>query len=332
MSDLPTTMTAIAISEPGGPDVLKQQERPVPEPAAEEVLIKIAFAGVNRPDCLQRTGAYPAPPGASDLPGLEAAGTIVAIGEGVADHQIGDPVTALLAGGGYAPYATAHAGHALPIPSGLDLVQAAALPETFFTVWHNVFQRGGLKSGERFLVHGGSSGIGTTAIQLAKAFGAEVFTTAGSDEKCDACHKLGADHVINYRNESFVDVIKDKTNRQGVNVILDMVGGDYISQNHSAAAVDGRIVQIAFLQGSKAEMDFTRLMIKRLVHTGSTLRPRDNEFKSQVAREIKEHVWPLIEAGKVVPVMDQMFDLSEANLAHRRMEEGNHIGKIMLRV
>ena len=331
-SNIPESMTAIAISTPGAPNVLKPEPRRVPKPASGEILIKIAHAGVNRPDILQRMGAYPPPPGASDLPGLEAAGTVVGLGDATNRYAIGDQVTALLGGGGYAEYVTVPETHALPLPSRMDTLQAAALPETYFTVWHNVFQRGGLKSGERFLVHGGSSGIGTTAIQLAKAFGAEVFTTAGSDEKCQACTDLGADHVINYRDVDFADVIADKTAKKGVDVILDMVGGDYIGRNYSAAAMDGRIVQIAFLGGAKVEANFALLMMKRLTHTGSTLRARSVEFKAGIAAELEKQVWPLLANGSIKPVMDQTFALSDASKAHQRMEEGNHIGKIMLAV
>jgi putative PIG3 family NAD(P)H quinone oxidoreductase len=281
---------------------------------------------------LQRQGAYPPPAGASDLPGLEVAGEIVVVGEGAGRWRIGDRVAALTAGGGYAQYVAVHETNALPVPAGFTLTEAAAIPETFFTVWHNVFQRGGLTAGEAFLVHGGSSGIGTTAIQLAAAFGARVFTTAGSAEKCAACVGLGAARAINYREEDFVRVIRDETGGKGVDVILDMVGGDYVSRNYAAAAVDGRIVQIATLGGAKAEADIARLMVKRLTHTGSTLRPRPVEFKAQIAAELEQKVWPLLGARTIAPVMDMIFPLKEAWRAHERMEEGEHIGKIVLDV
>ncbi|WP_346911864.1 NAD(P)H-quinone oxidoreductase [uncultured Roseibium sp.] len=332
MTDLPAKMTAMAISEPGGPEVLVPQERPLPEPAEGEILIKVEAAGVNRPDVQQRKGAYPPPKGASDLPGLEVAGTVVARGEGAVMHELGDRVTALAPGGGYAQYCKVPEAHALAVPNGLSMLQAAALPETFFTVWSNVFDRVGLKPGERFLVHGGTSGIGTTAIQLAKAFGSEVFTTVGSDEKAEAVRALGADHVINYKTEDFVEVIKDLTDGDGVHVILDMVGGDYVEKNWIVAAVEGRICQIATLGGVSEKLNFGRLMMKRLTHTGSTLRPRDNAFKAAIARNLEEKVWPLIEAGKIGPVMDSTFPLLEAADAHRRMESSGHIGKIMLEV
>ncbi len=330
--DLPARMQAISISRPGGPEVLELREHDLPRPGGGQLLIKIAAAGVNRPDMLQRQGAYPPPPGAPEIPGLEIAGTVVATGNGAERFDLGAKVTALVPGGGYGEYACVDASNALPVPEGLSMIEAAALPETFFTVWHNVFQRGKLKTGERFLVHGGSSGIGTTAIQLAKAFGAVVYTTAGSTDKCAACTALGADHAINYRDEDFVEVIKDKTGGGGVDVILDMVGGDYIHRNYSAAAMDGRIVQIAFLGGAKAEVNFAQLMMKRLVHTGSTLRARSIEFKAIIARELEEQVWPLLEGGKIKPVMDEIFPLNDASAAHARMEEGQHIGKIVLEV
>ncbi len=329
---IPETMTAVAITEPGGPLVLKPQRRPVPQPGPGEILIRVRAAGVNRPDVLQRQGAYPAPPGASDLPGLEAAGEVAALGEGATRWSVGQAVTALTPGGGYAEYCVVHETNALPIPAGYAFTEAAALPETFFTVWHNVFERGGLKEGETFLVHGGSSGIGTTAIQLASAFGATVIATAGSQEKCDACLGLGATRAVNYRSEDFVAAVKEATGGKGANVILDMVGGDYVQRNYDAAAVDGRIVQIAFLQGSKITADLTRLMIKRLTHTGSTLRPRTVEFKAGVAAELEKKVWPLLADRRVQPVMDMIFPLREAWRAHERMEEGDHIGKIVLDV
>lgn len=329
---LPETMTAIAISAPGGPLVLKPESRPVPRPGQGEILIRVRAAGVNRPDVLQRQGAYPPPAGASDLPGLEVAGEVAALGSEVGRWRVGDPVAALTPGGGYAGYVAVHETNALPVPAGLTFTEAAAIPETFFTVWHNVFQRGGLQAGETFLVHGGSSGIGTTAIQLAGAFGARVFTTAGSAEKCAACVKLGAGRAINYREEDFVRVVKDETGGSGVDVILDMVGGDYVSRNYAAAAEDGRIVQIATLGGAKAEADIARLMVKRLTHTGSTLRPRSVAFKAAIAAELERKVWPLLSERKIAPVMDMIFPLKEAWRAHERMEEGEHIGKIVLDV
>ncbi|WP_434055428.1 NAD(P)H-quinone oxidoreductase [Roseibium sp.] len=332
MQNLPDEMKAIAISEPGDADVLILEKRPLPEPGPGDILIKVHAAGVNRPDVLQRKGAYPPPKGASDLPGLEVAGEIVASGADVTRFNVGDRVTALAPGGGYAAYCRVNAGHALPIPNGMDMIEAAALPETFFTVWTNVFDRCGLVSGERFLVHGGTSGIGTTAIQLAKAFGAEVFTTVGSEEKAEAVRALGADHVINYRDAAFEKVILEITGGEGVNVILDMVGGDYVERNWKAAAVEGRICQIATLNGVAESVNFSRLMVKRLTHTGSTLRPRSDAFKTAIAESLESRVWPLIEAGKVKPVMDSTFPLEQASDAHRRMESSGHIGKIVLTV
>lgn len=323
-------MTAIDIVEPGGPEVLRPARHKIPSPDGGEVLIKVAAAGVNRPDCLQRMGAYPPPPSAPEIPGLEVSGTIEAVGGDVDTGLIGRQVMALVPGGGYGEYVTAHESNTLPIPDGMTLTEAAAVPETFFTVWHNVFQRGRLAEGETLLVHGGSSGIGTTAIQLAKAFGATVITTAGSPEKCAACEKLGADLAINYRERDFVEAVKDFTGKRGADVILDMVGGDYIERNYEAAAEDGRIVQIAFLGGAKAEVNFAKLMMKRLTHTGSTLRARPVGFKAEIARELGEKVWPLIAAGKLAPVMDSSFALADAAKAHARMEEGAHIGKIVL--
>lgn len=328
----PESMTAIAISEPGGPKVLKPERRPVPEPGPGQILIKVRAAGVNRPDVLQRMGAYPAPPCASDLPGLEAAGIVAAVGEDVHRWRVGDAVTALTPGGGYAEYCLVHESNALPVPHGFTFTQAAALPETYFTVWHNVFQRGGLKPSDTLLVHGGTSGIGTTAIQLAAAFGAYVITTVGSQAKAEACQKLGADRVVNYREEDFVRVVKEATNGKGANVILDMVGGDYVSRNYDAAAVDGTIVQIATMNGARAEADFGKLMVKRLTHTGSTLRPRPVEFKAGIAAELEQKVWPLLAEGRIAPVMDMIFPLKEAWRAHERMQEGEHIGKIVLDV
>lgn len=332
MSDLPATMTVMSISEAGGPEVLVPEVRPLPETLVGEILIRVEAAGVNRPDVLQRLGAYPPPKGASDLPGLEVSGTVVSVEADVKRYRVGDKVTALVPGGGYAQYCKVHESHALPIPAGFTMIEAAAVPETFFTVWSNVFDRVGLKSGERFLVHGGTSGIGTTAVQLAKAFGAEVFTTVGSDDKAEAVRELGADHVINYKTEDFVAVVRDLTGGQGVDVILDMVGGDYVERNWIAAAVEGRICQIATLNGVAKDVNFSRLMMKRLTHTGSTLRPRDNAFKAAIADALKDKVWPLLEAGKIKPVMDSTFPLDRVADAHRRMESSNHIGKIVLTV
>jgi putative PIG3 family NAD(P)H quinone oxidoreductase len=329
---LPAKMTAVAISEPGGPMVLKPEKRDVPEAGEGEILIRVRAAGINRPDVLQRKGAYPAPSGASDLPGLEVSGTVAALGPGAARWRVGDDVCALTPGGGYAEYVKVHATNALPLPAGFTFTEAAALPETFFTVWHNVFERGGLRKGETFLVHGGSSGIGTTAIQLASAFGAYVLATAGSDEKCAACLRLGADRAINYRAEDFVAVVKEATDGKGADLILDMVGGDYVARNYDAAAVDGRIVQIATQGGAIASTDFARLMVKRLTHTGSTLRPRTVEFKGSVAAALEAQVWPLLATRRIAPVMDMIFPLREAWRAHERMEEGEHIGKIVLDV
>ncbi|GAB4359981.1 MAG: NAD(P)H-quinone oxidoreductase [Oricola sp.] len=325
-------MKAIEISEPGGPRALTLTERPVPEPGAGEILVRVKCAGVNRPDVLQRMGGYPPPEGASDIPGLEISGTVEAAGPGASRFATGDAVCALVPGGGYAEYATVHETNALPLPRGFTFAEAAAIPETYFTVWHNVFQRGGLKPGETLLVHGGTSGIGTTAIQLAKAFGSTVVTTAGSAEKCAACEKLGADRAVNYREEDFVAAVKEATGGKGADVVLDMVGGDYITRNYQAAAVEGRIVQIAFLAGRKAEADFSLLMVKRLTHTGSTLRARSVDFKAGLADELRRKVWPLLAERKVQPVMDMFYPLREAWRAHERMEEGHHIGKIVLDV
>ncbi len=323
------TMRAVEISEAGGPEVLKICERPVPEPAHDQVVIRVAWAGVNRPDALQRAGAYDPPPGASDLPGLEASGEVVAVGAGVGWPAVGDKVCALLPGGGYAEYVATPAAHCLPVPDGMGLKEAACLPETFFTVWSNVFQRGGLKAGERFLVHGGSSGIGTVAIQLAHHFGARVFATAGSAEKCAACERLGAERAINYREEDFTGVLKEAG---GADLILDMVGGDYIPRNVKALATEGRLVMIAFLQGPKAKLNFAQVMVKRLTVTGATLRPQSDLAKARIAEALRDAVWPLLSAGKVGPVMDSEFPLEEAAAAHARMEESGHIGKIVLKV
>jgi NADPH2:quinone reductase len=328
----PARMTAIAIRAPGGPEMLVPEERPVPAPGAGEILVKVAAAGVNRPDVMQRMGHYPPPKGAPEIPGLEIAGTVAACGPNVQRWKEGDQVTALVVGGGYAEYCLAHETHALPVPAGLSLIEAAAIPETFFTVWHNAFERGGLRAGETFLVHGGSSGIGTAAIQLAKAFGARVVTTAGSAEKCAACRSLGADVAVNYKSEDFVAATKEATGGTGADVILDMVGGDYIERNYEAAAVEGRIVQIAFQGSPKANVDFRRIMLKRLHHTGSTLRSRSIEDKAAIARAVEQKVWPLIAAGKVKPLIDQTFPLADAAGAHARMEASTHIGKIVLTV
>ena len=323
-------MRAIEIRQPGGPEVLTLTKREKPVPGETELLIKVAAAGVNRPDCLQRQGAYPPPAGASDIPGLEIAGEVEAIGAGVRGFKPGDKVCALVAGGGYADYCKVDETNALMAPAALTMTEAAAIPETFFTVWHNVFQRGGLKAGETFLVHGGTSGIGTTAIQLAKAFGARVLATAGSEAKCTAMRELGADLAINYRDTDFVEAVRDATGGKGADLILDMVGGDYITRNYQAAAVEGRIVQIAFLRGRKAEVDFSLLMLKRLTHTGSTLRAREIAFKAGIAQELRQHVWPLLSDRKVLPVMDSIFPMEQASAAHQRMEDGEHIGKIVL--
>jgi NADPH:quinone reductase len=330
MASVPDTMTAIEISTPGGPEVLKPKAVPTPKPGAGQILIKVAAAGVNRPDVAQRMGAYPPPPGHSPLPGLEVAGEVVALGAGVTRWKVGDKVCALVNGGGYAQYCLAEEPIALPIPAGLDMIKAAAVPETYFTVWNNVFERGRLAAGEWFLVHGGSSGIGTTAIQLAKAFGAKVIATAGSAEKCAACVALGADRAVNYRSEDFVAVVKDATGGKGVDLILDMIGGDYTERNVIAAAEDGRIVQIATLGGADVKFNISRVMMKRLTITGSTLRPRTREVKAGFARALEAKVWPLLAAGKVRVVMDSTFPLAQAADAHRRLETSAHVGKIVL--
>jgi putative PIG3 family NAD(P)H quinone oxidoreductase len=329
-TDLPETMCAVEIKAPGGPEVLVPVLRPVPKPGKGEILVKVVAAGVNRPDVLQRQGGYPPPKGASDIPGLEIAGCVVAVGEGASRFEQGDEVCALVAGGGYAEYCTVPEPQALPAPQGLDLVNAAALPETFFTVWTNVFERGRLKSGETFLVHGGSSGIGTTSIQLASAFGARVFATAGNNLKCQACEKLGAEKGINYREEDFVEIIQQATNKRGVDVILDMVGGDYIEKNISLLATEGRLVNIAYLKGSKVEVNFLPVMLKRLTLTGSTLRPRSVAEKGAIARVLEEKVWPLLASGRIAPVIEGRFPLARAADAHRLMETSAHIGKIVL--
>lgn len=332
MTSIPASMTAIGIRAPGGPEMLAPEERPVPAPGPGEILVAVAAAGVNRPDVMQRQGLYPAPKGAPDIPGLEIAGTVAACGEGVARWREGDQVAALVIGGGYAAYCLAHETHALPQPAGLTAIEAAGVPETFFTVWHNVFERGALKSGETLLVHGGSSGIGTTAIQIAKAFGAKVVATAGSPEKCAACRALGADVAIDYKAEDFVAAVKSATGGAGADVILDMVGGDYIERNYEAAAVEGRIVQIGFQRSPRATVDFRRILLKRLHHTGSTLRSRSVADKAAIARAVEETLWPLIAAGRVRPVLDRTFPLAAAAEAHARMESSAHIGKIVLTV
>jgi len=330
MDKLPAQMTAIAISKPGGPEVLVPEQRPVPKPGPNEILIKVEAAGVNRPDVLQRIGLYPVPPGASDLPGLEVAGEVVALGEGVTNRKIGDKVMSLVAGGGYAEYCLTHESHAMSVPKGFSMTEAGAVAETLMTVWHNVFERGGLKPGETLLIHGGSSGIGTMAIQMAKAHGAKVFVTVGGQDKVDACLKLGADAAINYKTEDFVARTKALTDGVGVDVILDMVGGDYIDRNYEAAAVEGRIVQIAFLGGSKATPNFAKLMMKRLHHTGSTLRPRTVADKAAMVSAIEAKAMPWLASGRVKPLMDSTFPLKEASKAHARMESSQHIGKIVL--
>ncbi len=330
MTALPERMTVIEIQEPGGPEVLKAEPRPVPHLGPGEILVKVAAAGVNRPDVMQRMGLYPPPPGATDIPGLEIAGTVVACGDGVARWKQGDQVMALVAGGGYAEYCIAHESHALPVPAGLTLIEAAAIPETFFTVWYNLFERGRLTAGETVLIHGGSSGIGTTAIQLAKAFGARVVTTAGSPEKCAACTKLGADVAINYKIEDFVAATKQATANHGADVVIDLIGGDYVDRNYEAAAVEGRILQIAIQSSPRASVDLRRLMFKRLTHTGSTLRARSVADKGAIARAVEAKVLPLIAAGRVRPVIDSTFPLHDAAAAHARMEAGHHMGKIVL--
>jgi putative PIG3 family NAD(P)H quinone oxidoreductase len=332
MEKLPTQMTVIGISKPGGPEVLLPETRPVPVPGPGEILIKVQAAGVNRPDVAQRSGSYPPPPGASDLPGLEVAGEVVALGENATRHKLGDRVMSLVAGGGYAQYCIAQDAQAMAVPPSLSILEAGALPETLMTVWHNVFERGALKAGETLLVHGGSSGIGTMAIQLAKAFDAKVIVTVGSQDKAEACLKLGADHAINYKTEDFVAATKAATDGKGANVILDMVGGDYIERNYDAAATDGRIVQIAFLGSPKATVNFTKLMVKRLTHTGSTLRPRSNADKAAMVAAIEAKVTPFLREGRIKPLMDSTFPLAKAAQAHARMETSQHIGKIVLEV
>ena len=327
---LPENMQAIEIAEPGPPDVLRPATRPIPEPASGELLIQVSAAGVNRPDVMQRTGMYPPPPGASDIPGLEVAGIVVKLGSNTSRWKTGDRVCALVAGGGYAEYVTAPWQQCLPIPGDLSMSEAAALPETFFTVWSNVFERGALADGETLLVQGGSSGIGVTAIQLAHAFGNRVFVTAGSDEKCRTCEQLGAERAINYNSEDFVNVVKDITDGRGVDVILDMVAGDYVPRELQCLADDGRLVIIAFLGGTKTQLNMTDILRRRLTITGSTLRPRPVEFKARLAAALEKKVWPLIAAGKVRPVIHGRYALQDASEAHRVMESSSHIGKLML--
>jgi len=329
---LPQMMTAVEISEFGDADVLKPVQMPLPPVGAGDLLIKVAAAGVNRPDIMQRSGMYPAPKGASEIPGLEISGEIVALGEDVTGWAMGDKLCALVAGGGYAEYCTAPAGQCLPVPEGLSLVDAAALPETFFTVWSNVFDRGGLKEGETFMVHGGTSGIGTTAIQLARAFGATVITTSGTDEKAAFCRKLGADLSINYKSQDFAEEVKNFTRGKGVDVLLDMIAGDYIRKNFTVMAVEGRIVMIAVQRGPKIKANILPIMLKRLTFTGSTLRARETAFKAEIAQNLKQKVWPLIAEGKIRPVISRKFPLADAAKAHHYLESGKNIGKILLTV
>lgn len=335
MTTIPETMTCIEITEPGGPEVLQATNRPVPQPGQGEVLIAVKAAGVNRPDCIQRQGHYAPPPGVTDIPGLEVAGVVVALGKNAGGKnpgpwKTGDKVCALVAGGGYAEYVAAPAVQCLAIPGGLGMTEAAALPETFFTVWTNVFERAALKPGETLLVHGGSSGIGTTAIQIASKLGSKVITTAGSDDKCRVCRELGAERAVNYKKEDFVDAARDFTGGAGVDVVLDMVGGDYIARNIKAMAPDGRHVSIAFLSGSKVEVNFMPVMLKRLTLTGSTLRPLPVERKGEIAKALEKTIWPLLASGEIAPVIHATFPLQEAAGAHRLMESSQHIGKIVL--
>ncbi len=328
----PETMTAMGFDAPGGPEVFRPETLPVPVPGPMQVLIKVDHAGVNRPDVIQRQGFYPPPPGASPIPGLEVSGTVVAIGEGAAPEMLNRRVCALVSGGGYAEYCLAHAGHCLHVPHGMDMAAAAAIPETLFTVWHNVFERGWARDGETLLVHGGTSGIGTMAIQLAKEFGLSVVTTAGSEDKCEAARRIGADLAINYKTQDFVEKVNAFTDGRGADVVLDMVSGDYVQRNLDCLAVDGRHVTIAVLGGLKAEINMAKLMSKRQTMTGSTLRPRSDEFKALLADEIYNHAWPLFEDGTIAPVMDEIFPLAEVSAAHARMEAGDHVGKIVLKV
>jgi putative PIG3 family NAD(P)H quinone oxidoreductase len=332
MNALPASMRYIAMREPGPPDVLAIAEGPVPQPGPADVLIRVRHAGVNRPDCIQRSGSYPPPPGASPIIGLEVGGIVAAVGANVADWRVGDEVCALTPGGGYAEYCVAPAGHCLPVPAGLSLLEAASLPENAFTVWHNVFERGRLAAGETILIHGGTSGIGYTAIQYAKAFGAKVIATVGSDDKAAFCRKIGADHAINYRTQDFVAEVATLTDRRGVEVILDMVGGDYIARNLRCIALEGRLVIIAFLHGSRVEVDWMPIMLKRLTVTGSTMRASPVERKVAIATALRERVWPLYASGRVLPVIHRVFPLAEAAAAHALMESSQHVGKIMLDV
>ena len=329
MADQSETMRAVVAPRPGGPEALRIEMRPRPDPAEGEILVRVEAAGVNRPDVHQRQGNYPPPSGVTDVLGLEIAGEVVALGPNARAHRLGARVTALVPGGGYADYCVAHETNALPIPAGLTAIQAAAIPEAYFTVWTNVFSRGGLKAGETLLVHGGTSGIGTTAIALAKAFGARVLATAGSDEKAARCERFGADLGVNYRKHDFVALALQATAGRGADVILDMVGGDYVERNYAAAALDGRIVQIAFLKGQKATVDLRLIMAKRLIHTGSTLRPRSPPEKALIAEALRAKVWPLLEAGRLRPVIDSVFPLAEASKAHERIESAEHVGKIV---
>lgn len=329
MTAPPSSMTAIAIADKGGPEVLQPVTLPVPQPGAGQLLVKVAAAGVNRPDIMQRLGLYPAPKGHSEIPGLEVAGTVAAAGEGMQRFKVGDPVMALVNGGGYAEYCLAEASACLPVPAGLGMAEAAAIPESFFTVWHNVFERGGLKAGEWFLMHGGTSGIGVAAIQLAHVFGAKVITTVGSPKKCEIARELGATRAIDYNAEDFVEVVKAETGGRGVDLILDIIGGDYVERNIRSLADDGRLVNIAFQKGSKVTIDLIRVMLKRLTLTGSTLRIRSNDVKAAIARAVEEKALPLVAEGRIRIVMDATFPLAEAAKAHARMEE-SHVGNIVL--
>lgn len=332
MSTLPVRMRVIAIRAPGGPEVLVPEERALVMPGPGEILVKVAAAGVNRPDVRQRQGTYPPPKGATDIPGLEIAGEVVALGEGARRFKVGDRVCALVVGGGYATYCPAHESHALPVPEALSMVEAAAIPETFFTCWQNMFMRADVKAGDWVLVHGGTSGIGTTAIMLAKAFGARVVTTAGSPEKCDAARKLGADVAVNYKTDDFVAATKQATGGKGANLIVDIVGGDYVDRNYQAAAEQGVIAQVSFTSGPKATANFALLMQKRLTHTGSTLRPRTIAEKAAIVKGVEERVWPLVVAGRIKPVIDSTYPLEQAGAAQARMETSRHIGKIVLTI
>lgn len=333
MTALPDTMTAIVIKAPGGPEMLVAEQRPLPQPGDGEILVKVHAAGVNRPDIMQRLGQYPPPPEApADIPGLEVAGVVAALGRGASKFQVGDAVCALLPGGGYAEFAKVHETNALPAPKGFAMREAAAVPETFFTIWPSIMERGRLSVGDTILIHGGTSGIGTSAIQLARVAGARVITTSGSEEKCAACRELGADVAINYKTEDFVEVVKRVTGGAGANVILDMVGGDYVNRNYEAAAVEARIVQIAVQRGARAEVDVRRLMMKRLWHTGSTLRPQSVAFKARIATTIHEKVWPALETRTITPVIGSTYPLARAVDAHLRMDAGDHIGRIVLTV